>query len=200
MTNLLGGLITMYIEFPTLHGLIKIKIRALTSKESLGWENNRLQWSWIFNAYKYLDYSYQATPYPPQSTAMASWGIPYDELTSERKKPQAWIRSFCMVRSTTAPLWDGLESWWWNHLIYFASKEKRQKLWVNTYLCTVPKVKVKSFSHVRLFATPWNVAHRAPPSMGFCRQEYWSGLPFPSPGDLPNPGIEPRSPYCRQTL
>ena len=42
--------------------------------------------------------------------------------------------------------------------------------------------------------TPWTVAHQAPPSMGFSRQEYWSGLPFPSPGDLPNPGIEPGSP------
>ena len=42
--------------------------------------------------------------------------------------------------------------------------------------------------------TPWTVAHQAPLSMGFSRQEYWSGLPFPSPGDLPNPGIKPRSP------
>ena len=41
---------------------------------------------------------------------------------------------------------------------------------------------------------PWTVAHQGPPSMGFSRQEYWSGLPFPSPGDLPNPGIKPRSP------
>ena len=54
--------------------------------------------------------------------------------------------------------------------------------------------KVKSLSRVRLFATPWTVAYQAPPSMGFSRQEYWSGLPFPSPGDLPDPGIEPRSP------
>ena len=44
---------------------------------------------------------------------------------------------------------------------------------------------------VRLFVTPWSVAHQAPLSMGFSRQEYWSGLPFPSPGDLPDPGIEP---------
>ena len=44
------------------------------------------------------------------------------------------------------------------------------------------------------FATPWTVAHQAPLSMGFPRQEYWSGLPFPFPGDLPNPGIEPESP------
>ena len=55
-------------------------------------------------------------------------------------------------------------------------------------------VKVKSLSCVRLFVTPWAVAHQAPPSMGFSRQEYWSELPFPSPGDLPDPGIEPKSP------
>ena len=56
------------------------------------------------------------------------------------------------------------------------------------------KVKVKSLSRVRLFSTPWTVAHQAPPYMEFSRQEYWSGLPFLSPGDLPDPGIEPRSP------
>ena len=55
------------------------------------------------------------------------------------------------------------------------------------------KVKVKSLSCVRLFATPWTVAYQASPSMGFSRQEYWSGLPFPSPGDLPDPGIKPGS-------
>ena len=59
---------------------------------------------------------------------------------------------------------------------------------------TKVKVKVKSLSRLQLFGTPWTVAYQAPPSMGFSRQEYWRGLPFPSPGDLPNPGIEPRSP------
>ena len=63
---------------------------------------------------------------------------------------------------------------------------------------TVPdaqgKVKVKSLSCVQVFATPWMVAYQAPRSMGFSRQEYWSGLPFPSPGDLPNPGIVPVPP------
>ena len=49
------------------------------------------------------------------------------------------------------------------------------------------------FSRVRLFATPWTVARQAPLSMGFSRQEYWSGLPCPPPGDLPNPGIKPAS-------
>ena len=48
-------------------------------------------------------------------------------------------------------------------------------------------------SCVRLFVTPWTVAHQAPLSTGFPRQEYWSGLPFPSPEDLPDPGIEPTS-------
>ena len=50
-------------------------------------------------------------------------------------------------------------------------------------------------SRVRLFATPWTVAHQAQTlSMGFPRQEHWSGLPFPSPRDLPDPGMEPMSP------
>ena len=53
---------------------------------------------------------------------------------------------------------------------------------------------MKSLSRVRLFATPWTVAYQALPSMGFPRQEYWSRLPFPAPGDLSNPGIEPGSP------
>ena len=56
------------------------------------------------------------------------------------------------------------------------------------------KVKVKSLICVWLFVTPWTVAYQAPPSMGFSRQECWSGLPLPSPGDLPDPGIEPGSP------
>ena len=61
-------------------------------------------------------------------------------------------------------------------------------------LWTLGKVKVKSLSRVRLLATPWTAAYQAPPFLGFSRQEYWSGLPFPSPGDLPNPGIKLRSP------
>ena len=57
-----------------------------------------------------------------------------------------------------------------------------------------PKVKVKLLSHVQLFVTLWTVAYQAYPSMGFSRQEYWSGLPFPSPGDFPDLGIKPGSP------
>ena len=68
-------------------------------------------------------------------------------------------------------------------------KKKKQSLCERSL-----KVKVKSLSHVRLFATPWIVAHQAPLFLGFSRHDYCSGLPFPSPGDLPDPGIKPRSP------
>ena len=57
------------------------------------------------------------------------------------------------------------------------------------------KVKVKLLSRVRLFATPWTVGHQAPPSTGFPRQEYWSGLPFPSPWNLPDSGIQTHVSY-----
>ena len=57
----------------------------------------------------------------------------------------------------------------------------------------VPLCVLSHFSHVQLFVTPWTVAHQAPLSMGFSRQEYWSGLPCPPPGDLPDPGIKPES-------
>ena len=58
----------------------------------------------------------------------------------------------------------------------------------------IESVCVKSLSRVQLFETPWTSARQAPPSMGFSRQEYWSGVPFPSPEDLPKPRIEPGSP------
>ena len=67
----------------------------------------------------------------------------------------------------------------------------------HTYESELMKVKVKSLIRVRLFVTPWTIAHEAPPSMEFSRQAYWSRLPFPSPGDLPDPGIKPLSPTLR---
>ena len=63
-----------------------------------------------------------------------------------------------------------------------------------TKLQEIVKDRNELLSHVRFFATPWTIARQAPLSMEFSRQEYWSGLPFPSPGDLPSPGIEPESP------
>ena len=69
----------------------------------------------------------------------------------------------------------------------------RYKTHLGSRLCAHVCV-LSHFSCVQLFAILWAVAHQAPLSMGFSRQEYWSGLPFPSPGDLPDPEIEPRSP------
>ena len=64
---------------------------------------------------------------------------------------------------------------------------------VNVIRKRTNKNKVKLLRCVQLFATLWTVAYQGPPSMGFSRQEYWSGLPFPSPGDLPDPGTKPGS-------
>ena len=58
-------------------------------------------------------------------------------------------------------------------------------------MCVCVCIYIYTLSHVQLFMISWTVACQAPPSMGFPRQEYWSRLPFPTPGDLPNPGIEP---------
>ena len=68
-----------------------------------------------------------------------------------------------------------------------------KKMNLLSYVCKKKKER-KWLSHVQLFATPWTVAYQASLSMGFSKQEYWNGVPFPSPGDLLNPGIEPGSP------
>ena len=60
-------------------------------------------------------------------------------------------------------------------------------------VCVCVCVCAQTLSCVLLFAIPWTVVHQSPPSMEFSRQEYWSGLPFPTPGDPPDPGIEPAS-------
>ena len=64
-------------------------------------------------------------------------------------------------------------------------------------VCLCVCVCVLALSHVQLFVSPWTVAHQAPLSMEFSRQDSWSRLPFPSPGDLPNPGIKPGSPVLQ---
>ena len=77
--------------------------------------------------------------------------------------------------------------------VYF-SLFSRLGIQLSIFLSVAVKVKVKSLSRIRLFATPWTIAYQAPLSMEFSREEYWSGLPFPSQGELPDPGIERRSP------
>ena len=78
---------------------------------------------------------------------------------------------------------------------FFTISANREALEHWRGLCRVMSCRVvKSLSHVQLFVTPWTVAYQAPPSMGFSKQEYWYGFPFPSPGNLPNPRIKPGSP------
>ena len=79
-------------------------------------------------------------------------------------------------------------------ILMFMGKENFWNRYVSKDEGSMKWSEVKSLSRVWLFATLWTVAHQAPPSMGFSRQEYWSGLTFPFPGDFPNPGIEPKSP------
>ena len=75
------------------------------------------------------------------------------------------------------------------------NKQKQSKSGINkNQMVKLQERKGKSLSRVRLFATLWTLAYQASQSMGFSRQEYWSGLLFASPGDFPNPGIEPGSP------
>ena len=83
-------------------------------------------------------------------------------------------------------------------ILTFYDRISHYELWSRSiqnlnHLINLSLESVKLLSHVWLFATPWTVDYQASLSMGFSRQEYWSRLPFPSPGDLPNPGIEPRS-------
>ena len=88
---------------------------------------------------------------------------------------------------------------------YGVAQSQTRLKWLSTGVCIyiikiilvfvcIPIKWVKSLSRVQLFATPWTTAYQASLSMGFYMPEYWSGLPFASPGDLPNPGIEPGSP------
>ena len=100
------------------------------------------------------------------------------------------------IRHTHTHIWF-VHSWVWNG---FLKHTNICRPW-GTYTVVRPfihitlcKVKWKFLSHVQLFATPWTIARQAPPSMGFSRKKYWSGLPFPSPGILPDPEVEPGSP------
>ena len=73
-------------------------------------------------------------------------------------------------------------------------KKKKETEILNNVIILLKESESEVAQLIRLFATPWTVAHQASPPMEFSRHEYWSGLPFPSPGDLPNPRIEPGSP------
>ena len=94
-----------------------------------------------------------------------------------------WKDYLCSIVLLLLFCWISID---YMYLLYLTSIDYIYRL-----LCSIW---VKSLSRVQLFATPWIVAYQPALSIGFSRQEYWSGLPFPSPGDLPEPGIEPGSP------
>ena len=119
-------------------------------------------------------YSYSFSP----SLSTLSW-VHFSTLPCKKKKKKKTTES--CTHNFTTPTTD------------HRSKHKPKAQCLLQSLPTSQKVKVKSLNRVQLFETPWTVAHQAPPSMGFSRQEYWSGLPFPSPGNLPDPGKQPNS-------
>ena len=124
-----------------------------------------------------------STRRPPQTT-----------LLSQARLAFTFIYNFV---NSEIPGYYLFKKMWYIHTIKYdlALRKKEILQYATTWMNLEDmKVKVKQLSCVRLFVTPWTIAYHAPPSMGFSRQEYWSGLPFPSPGDLLNPGIKPGSP------
>ena len=116
----------------------------------------------------------------PRSPALQA-----DSLPSEPpRKPNRLYQCFVEIES----LGSWLRSWLSYLLAMWLCISYHPGLWLSFPIYTIWKW--KSLSRARLFATPWTAVHQAPLSMRFSRQGYWSGLPFPSPGDLPNPGIE----------
>ena len=86
--------------------------------------------------------------------------------------------------------WQIYEDLWIVDAFLWQVRKRTESIFCKPRCCS------HSLSHVRLFATPWTVAHQAPLSMGLSRQEYWSGLPFPPPGDASNPGIKSAPPMA----
>ena len=120
--------------------------------------------------------------------------LPSKVLSSKAKKTSDLIMGFLLSNSYYS------KQTYTGHLIDFLEKLNQEFVVFILVMRKLRYQKFKSFvqccvlNWVGLFAVPWTVAHQAPLLMGFPRQKYWSGLPFPPPGDLPNPGIEPVSP------
>ena len=140
-------------------------------------------------------------PIPPSIRVFSN------ESTLHMRWPRYWSFSFSIIPSKEIP---GLTSFRMDWLDFLAVQGTLKSLLqhhssqlrvvnrtedsVQSLLCAQP------LGRVWLFVTSWTLARQAPLSLGFSWQEYWSGLPFPFPGDLPNPGIEPGAPACRKVL
>ena len=103
--------------------------------------------------------------------------------------PAWWATVYSAAKSWTRPN----RLWAHTHMPNTMSTPVGSWLVFDGYILLELPLKAKLLSRVRLFVTPWTVAYQVPQSMGFSRQEYWNGLPFPSPGDLPDSGIKPAS-------
>ena len=126
--------------------------------------------------------------------AVFSWGMPFKWLKRRDKGGEM---------SRAQILQDLFEQWCLMWVGCFCPPRTFSKVVITCHKCVCVErdgagEPVKLLSRVRLFATPWTMAYQAPRSMEFSRQEYWSGLPFPLPGDLPNLGAEPRSPSFQE--
>ena len=114
------------------------------------------------------------------------WGI-YSQLLQQSAATAPYLGRG--VSHQGRPYWP----WTWSSSSLPSCTRTQLLVVLKLQICVPTTSKVKSLSRVWPFVTPWTVAHQAPPSMEFSRQEYWTGLPFPSPGDLPIPGIKPGS-------
>ena len=147
-------------------------------------------------------------PESDKNLSSCSFALPFSSgtifLLSMGKSPyqqskQFTIGSFLLLRFTCLPVFTHtqvkLTVLWFHELSFsysvFCASGAFPYL---TNIWSLFKVKVKTLSGARLFATMWTVAFQAPLATGLSRWEYWSGVPLPSPGDLPNPGIQPGSP------
>ena len=126
-------------------------------------------------------------------SSILAWRIPWTEETDglqsigSQRVRHDWVTNPFLSHETRRRCFKFL-----SFLLIYPTQSSESKM--NLFRIPVLVCRISRFSHVRLFVTPWTAAHQSPLSMGFSRQEYWSGLPFPSPGDLPDPGIEPVSP------
>ena len=114
-------------------------------------------------------------------------------------RSQTWLSDWTELIHSIVRVELGWYIWWWNMVDYtwpLESNDLLQHSMSFGFLACMCQL----LSCVRLFATPWTVACQTPPSMAFSRQEYWRGLPFPAPGDLPDPELNLGLPHCRQTL
>ena len=154
----------------TIHGILQARILecvAIPSPRGFSQPRDQNQVSCIVGSFFY-QLSYQGSP------RILEW------VAYPLSRGSSWSRNQTRVSCIAGRFfisWAIRETTIQLHRFFLVYSYSKVPVWISTYF----KVKVKSLSHVRLFATPWTVAHQAPLSMGFSRQEYWSGLPFSSP-------------------